>query len=110
MDPTIPITGFVLGLVVGLTSMGGGALMAPFLILVVGVPPVIAVGTDLAYGAITKIFGAWVHWREGTVDLSVVKTLAIGRIPGGLLAALCVPLLRATGHDMDAITRQAIGV
>jgi uncharacterized membrane protein YfcA len=109
MDPALPITGFALGLCIGLTSMGGGALMAPFLILIVGVRPVVAVGTDLAYGAITKLFGAAVHWREETVDLPVVKRLAAGSIPGGVVAALAVPLLGAGGYDMDAILRRAIG-
>ena len=63
---------FVVGILVGLTSMGGAALMTPFLILIMGVRPVLAVGTDLVYGAVTKIIGAWVHWRQDTVDLPVV--------------------------------------
>jgi uncharacterized membrane protein YfcA len=110
MEHTLPIAGFVLGLCVGLTSMGGGSLMAPFLILIVGVRPVVAVGTDLAYGAITKLFGAAVHWHEDTVDFGAVKTLAIGSVPGGILAALAVPVLSARGFDMDAILRHAIGI
>jgi uncharacterized membrane protein YfcA len=55
---------FSLGILIGLTSMGGVALMAPFLILVVGVRPVTAVGTDLVYGAVTKIIGCWVHLKQ----------------------------------------------
>src|SRR5580704_68337 len=84
---------FGVGVLIGLTSMGGAALMAPFLILVVGVRPVTAVGTDLVYGAVTKIIGAWVHWKQGTVDLPVVKKLATGSIPGGLVGSLLVILL-----------------
>ena len=53
------------GILIGLTGMGGAALMAPFLILVVGVRPVTAVGTDLVYGAVTRL-GAWIHFRQNT--------------------------------------------
>src|ERR1051325_11171953 len=84
---------FGVGVLIGLTSMGGAALMAPFLILVIGVQPVTAVGTDLVYGAITKIVGAWVHFKQGTVDLPVVKKLASGSIPGGIAGSLAVVLL-----------------
>src|SRR5215470_16270921 len=89
---------FGVGVLIGLTSMGGAALMAPFLILVVGVEPVTAVGTDLVYGAITKIVGAFVHMTQGTVDLPVVRKLATGSIPGGLLGAAIVTSLPRFTH------------
>ena len=73
---------FLAGTLVGLTSMGGAALMTPFLILVLGVRPVLAVGTGLAYGAITNMAGAAMHWRQGTVDMRVVRYLAFGSVPG----------------------------
>ena len=110
MTHSLPIAGFVLGLCVGLTSMGGAALMAPFLILFVGVRPVIAVGTDLAYGAITKLVGASVHWHEDTIDFDVVKRLAIGSIPGGIIASLAVGYLPVHGYPVDAVLRRAIGI
>src|SRR5690242_3477989 len=110
MTHTLPIAGFVLGMCVGLTSMGGAALMAPFLILVVGVRPVTAVGTDLAYGAITKLIGAAVHWHEDTVDFSIVKRLALGSVPGGIVAALAVAFLPLRGYAIDSILRHVIGV
>ena len=110
MNHTLPVAGFVLGLCVGLTSMGGAALMAPFLILVVGVRPVTAVGTDLVYGAITKLIGAAVHWHEETIDFTIVKRLAIGSVPGGIAAALAVTFLPLGGYSVDAILRHAIGV
>ena len=69
---------------IGLTGIGGGSLMTPLLILVVGVQPVVAIGTDLAYGAITKTLGGWRHLRNGTVDLGVSKWLAFGSVPGSL--------------------------
>jgi len=90
MNFPLTLMSFCVGMLIGLTSMGGAALMAPFLILVVGVRPVTAVGTDLVYGAVTKIIGAWVHWRQGTVDLPVVKKMATGSIPGGILGASIV--------------------
>lgn len=109
MPHTLPIAGFVLGLCVGLTSLGGAALMAPFLILVLGVRPVTAVGTDLAYGAITKLIGAAVHWHEETVDFAVVKRLALGSVPGGILASLAVSVLPLRGYPIDIVLRRAIG-
>jgi uncharacterized protein len=84
MDFRIPILGFVVGLLVGLTGMGGGALMTPALILTGLARPVIAVGTDLVWGTLTKTVGAFVHVRQKTVDFSIVKRLAIGSVPGAL--------------------------
>ena len=57
MDLTLPATGFVVGILIGLTGIGGGAIMTPFLILVLGTRPVVAVGTDLVYGSVTKLAG-----------------------------------------------------
>src|SRR5215470_12865810 len=101
MDYPLVLMSFCVGVLIGLTSMGGAAIMAPFLILVVGVRPVTAVGTDLVYGAVTKIVGAWVHLRQGTVDLPVVRRLATGSIPGGLLGSLMVILLPRVTHNAE---------
>jgi uncharacterized protein len=100
---------FCVGVLIGLTSMGGAALMAPFLILVVGVKPVTAVGTDLVYGAVTKIIGAWAHFRQGAVDMPVVRKLATGSIPGGLVGALIVVLLPQVTRNAEQYMRRAIG-
>ena len=100
---------FGVGLLIGLTSIGGAALMAPFLILVAGVRPVTAVGTDLLYGAVTKSVGAWVHVRQGTVDLPLVRKLAAGSIPGGLAGSLAVVLLPRFTAEADRVLRSAIG-
>lgn len=110
MNFPLVLMSFGVGVLIGLTSMGGAALMAPFLILVLGVRPVTAVGTDLVYGAVTKIVGAWVHLREGTVDIPVVKRLAIGSIPGGILGSLLVILLPRFTHDAEHYVKRAIGV
>src|SRR5579863_7847381 len=110
MNFPLLLMSFCVGVLIGLTSMGGAALMAPFLILIVGVRPVTAVGTDLVYGAVTKIVGAWVHLKQGTVDLPVVRKLASGSIPGGILGALLVILLPRITHDAEQYVRKAIAV
>ena len=110
MDFPLVAMSFGVGLLIGLTSMGGAALMAPFLILVLGVKPVTAVGTDLVYGAITKITGAIFHFRHGTVDVPVVKKLAKGSIPGGLLGSALVILLPHITHQAESFIQKAIGV
>jgi uncharacterized membrane protein YfcA len=109
MNVPLVLMSFGVGILIGLTSMGGAALMAPFLILIVGVRPVTAVGTDLVYGAVTKIVGAWVHYRQETVDLAVVKKLATGSIPGGLAGSLLVILLPRITRDAEHYVQKAIG-
>jgi uncharacterized membrane protein YfcA len=85
LDPMIIAFGLGVGVLIGLTGIGGGSLMTPLLVLFAGVPPVMAIGTDLAYGAVTKTLGGWRHWRKGTVDLGVTLWLAVGSVPGSLL-------------------------
>jgi uncharacterized membrane protein YfcA len=81
MDPTIIIFGFAIGALIGLTGMGGASLMTPLLILVFGVQPVTAVGTDIFYGAVTKSVGGWRHLRQGTVHRAIAFWLAMGAVP-----------------------------
>jgi uncharacterized membrane protein YfcA len=85
MDPLIILFGLGVGVLIGLTGIGGGSLMTPLLILFAGIHPVVAIGTDLAYGAVTKTLGGWRHLRKGTVDLGVSKWLAVGSMPGSIL-------------------------
>jgi len=108
MNLPIVLMSFCVGALIGLTSMGGAALMAPFLILIVGVKPVAAVGTDLIYGAITKIVGAWVHLQQGTVDLILVRKLALGSVPGGLVGVVTVVLLPLFTQRAQQIEQKAI--
>jgi uncharacterized protein len=99
MDPLVIAFGLGVGLLVGLTGIGGGSLMTPLLILFAGVQPVVAIGTDLAYGAVTKTVGGWKHLRSGTVDLGVSKWLAVGSMPGSLLGVFLVDRLQSRYGD-----------
>lgn len=90
LDPLIIAFGLGVGVLIGLTGIGGGSLMTPLLVLFAGVPPVLAIGTDLAYGAVTKTLGGWRHLRSGTVDLGVSKWLAVGSVPGALLGVVVI--------------------
>ena len=84
------LAGAMTGLVVGLTGVGGGALMTPILLLFFGVPPTTAIATDLWFAALTKIAGAFIHHRSGQVDWQVVKRLWAGSLPSALAIVLLV--------------------
>jgi uncharacterized membrane protein YfcA len=93
MDPVLAVAGFGVGIVVGLTGMGGGALMTPILVLAFGVPPLAAVSSDLAASAVMKPFGGWVHARRGTVNWELVRWLCVGSVPSAFLGVLLTRLL-----------------
>lgn len=82
--------GLIIGILIGLTGMGGGSLMTPMLIFLFNVHPAIAVGTDLMYASITKIVGSIQHIRQKTVDYAALKFLALGSVPGGVLGSLSI--------------------
>jgi uncharacterized membrane protein YfcA len=104
LDLLVICFGLGVGILVGLTGIGGGSLMTPLLILFAGVPPVVAIGTDLAYGAVTKTLGGWRHLRKGTVDMGVSKWLAVGSVPGSLLGVVAVNRLHdAYGKGFDDV-------
>ena len=81
IDPLYSLTGFFVGLLVGQTGMGGGAMMTPLLILLFGVHPATAVGTDLLYASATKAVGTLVHGLNHTVRWRIVMLLAMGSVP-----------------------------
>jgi uncharacterized protein len=110
MDLTLPATGFLVGILIGLTGIGGGAVMTPFLILVLGTRPVVAVGTDLVYGAVTKLAGAYLHWRQGTVDVKLALRVAAASVPAGLLAVFALQQIPESSAEADAAVRQALGI
>jgi len=102
MDPAIVVFGFGVGVLVGATGMGGGSLMTPLLILIFGIKPVVAVGTDLAYAAVTKTVGGWRHLTHGKVHKRLALWLAVGSCPGALTGVYVLDLLReAYGSGFD---------
>ena len=109
MDLTLALAGLGVGIVVGLTGMGGGALMTPILVLFFGVPPIAAVSSDLAASAVMKPFGGFVHARRGTVNWRLVAWLCAGSVPSAFLGVL---LLRLLGDDetMQHAIRISLGV
>jgi uncharacterized protein len=104
VDPAIVAFGLGVGVLVGMTGIGGGSLMTPLLILVFGIKPITAVGTDLAYGAVTKTVGGWRHLRQGTVDMSLSMWMAVGSVPSAIGGVYVLELLeRAYGDEFDSI-------
>jgi uncharacterized membrane protein YfcA len=93
MDPAIVLFGLGIGLLVGMTGMGGGSLMTPLLILIFNTQPTTAIGTDIFYSAITKMFGSWRHLRMGTVNLELVKWLSFGSVPAAVSGVALVSVL-----------------
>ena len=85
MDFTPTLFGLLVGFLVGLTGVGGGSLMTPFLVAVMGVPAPTAVGTDLTFATLTKLTGSMQHYRQQSVNLEVALFLGLGSIPAGLL-------------------------
>lgn len=111
MDFRTAIIGFVVGAMVGLTGMGGGALMTPLLILFGWATPMMAVGTDLMWNTLTKIVGGMVHYRQRTVDFQIVKHLALGSIPGALIGlALLEYLHRQGAASADRLVLRMLGI
>jgi uncharacterized membrane protein YfcA len=92
LQPLYSMAGFAVGLLVGLTGVGGGSLMTPILILLFGIHPATAVGTDLLYAAVTKTAGSAVHGINRTIDWRVVRLLATGSVP------LTVITIAVLGH------------
>src|SRR4051794_11473985 len=109
MDVTLALAGLGVGIIVGLTGMGGGALMTPILVLFFGVPPIAAVSSDLAASAVMKPFGGFVHARRGTVNWKLVGWLCLGSVPSAFAGVL---LLRLIGDDatMQHTIKIALGV
>ena len=105
------LSGFLVGLLVGQTGVGGGSLMTPILVLLFGVHPTAAVGSDLLYACVTKSVGTLVHGKHNTVDWRIVRRLATGSVPASLLTllALSSPALRMGGSANHAIA-QCLGI
>jgi uncharacterized protein len=94
MDPAIILFGLGIGILVGMTGMGGGSLMTPLLILIFGIQPTTAIGTDIFYSAVTKSVGGWRHLRMKTVNMELVKWLALGSVPAAVAGVALVSLIQ----------------
>src|SRR5205807_1141453 len=99
MDPLVILFGFLVGVLVGLTGVGGGSLMTPILILIFGFKPVTAIGTDLAYGAVTKTVGGRRHLRARTVNQSLSWWMAIGSVPAAVSGVWVLDAIRKAAGD-----------
>src|SRR3954453_11083252 len=108
MSISIAVMGLVVGVLVGLTGVGGAALLTPILILL-GINPSIAVGTDLVYNSITKLFGSFQHWRQKTINYKLVKYLAIGSVPSAICAVGILHLFESFFHNQEQIIKHALG-
>src|SRR5258705_4823778 len=109
MDWLYSLSGFLVGLIVGVTGVGGGSLMTPLLVLVFGVAPVTAVGTDLLFAALTKTGGAWAHARRGNVAWNVVGWLAAGSVPASAVTLVVLHLLVPDPGQRSAIVSVGLG-
>src|ERR1700684_470439 len=88
IHPLYSLSGFIVGLLVGLTGVGGGSLMTPILVILFGFPATTSVGTDLLYACITKGVGTTVHGFSRTVEWPIVLRLALGSVPGTALTII----------------------
>jgi uncharacterized membrane protein YfcA len=109
MDPIIVVFGFGIGLLIGMTGMGGGSLMTPLLIIVFGIQPVTAVGTDIFYGAVTKTAGAWRHLKHHTVHRGIALWLAVGSIPMAIAGVWLIEVLQHR-YGEDDVNKVVLGM
>jgi hypothetical protein len=111
VDPLLIPFGFGVGVLVGMTGMGGGSLMTPLLILVFGTAPVTAVGSDITYAAATKTVGGWQHLRLRTVNLGLSFWLAIGSVPAAIAGVWVIEWLHDRyGNDLDDIVLTMLAI
>jgi uncharacterized membrane protein YfcA len=110
IDPLYSLSGFFVGLLVGQTGMGGGALMTPLLILLFGVHPATAVGTDLLYASATKTVGTLVHGLNHTVRWRIVALLAAGSVPATALTLLGISKFDLSGSTASNVISSVLGV
>lgn len=104
-----PVAGFLIGLLVGMTGVGGGALMTPLLVFAFGVAPHTAVGTDLLFASVTKIAGVWSHNARGSVDWVVLRRLSAGSLPAAGLTVLGLYYF-PDKRDMATLILPALGI
>ena len=109
MDWTMALAACGVGIVVGLTGMGGGALLTPVIVLLFNVPPLTAVSSDLVAAAVMKPVGSWVHFRRGTVNLKLVGWLCVGSVPAAFCGVLIAKSL-GNGENVQNVVKTALAV
>jgi uncharacterized membrane protein YfcA len=112
MDPSwwaVAIAGLFVGFVVGMTGMGGGALMTPMMILLFGIQPLAAVSSDLVASMVMKPVGGAVHLRRGTVNRSLVKWLVIGSVPSAFAGVLVLRWI-GNGAQTQGVVKNSLGI
>jgi uncharacterized membrane protein YfcA len=107
-DPLIAVGGLLVGFTVGLTGMGGGALMTPMLVLLFHVDPLAAVSSDIVASVVMKPIGGGVHLRRGTVHTGIVRWLIVGSVPSAFAGVLLLDLL-GDGADLDRKLKVMLG-
>ncbi len=110
IDPLYVLSGVLVGALVGFTGVGGGSLMTPILILVFGIHPSTAVGTDLLYASVTKTGGSIVHGYNKTIDWKVVGRLALGSVPMTALSVLALYYLGVDSKAVQGLITKTLGV
>jgi uncharacterized membrane protein YfcA len=110
MEWLYTVSGFLVGFIVGVTGVGGGSLMTPLLVLMFGVAPATAVGTDLLYASLTKMGGSWAHSRRGTVDWKVVMRLATGSLPAALLSLVLLHYLALDEKHLKGLITSVLSI
>src|SRR6201993_5247636 len=110
IDPLFMLSGFFVGLLVGQTGVGGGSLMTPILVLLFGIHPATAVGTDLLYASATKTVGTVVHGLNHTVRWRIVTLLAMGSVPATALTLMVMSKFDPSGAIVSGIIASVLGV
>jgi len=109
-NPLYSLAGFLVGMLVGMTGVGGGSLMTPLLVLLFGFHPATAVGTDLLYASVTKTVGTAVHGKQKTVDWKIVRRLAIGSVPAAIITLFVMSRVGTLGEHASGILNLLLGI
>lgn len=109
MDPIIALAGLFVGFVVGLTGMGGGALMTPILVLLFKVEPLAAVSSDIVASMVMKPIGGGIHFKRGSVNKQLVKWLVMGSIPSAFLGVVLLKTI-GSGEVLQGVIKNALGI
>jgi len=110
MTVSYVVSGFAVGVLVGLTGVGGGSLMTPLLTLLFGIHPRVAVGTDLAFASATKTAGTFAHRFKGTVRWDIVRRLSYGALPAAVVTTLLLKHFGAVSEGMSLVIRYSIAI